>query len=301
MITKLHQLALARAGKAYSVRELCRLFKVNRAWYYARQKRFAQQQSAENELRTFVEKLLKDYAGYGVRRVTKALQKAGFAIGQHKVRRLLKQWGLAWQPLRKRKPQTTVRDPQAVSAENKLAPAKKQGQLAEPNRGWVGDVVYVSTRQESGYLATLLDVYSRKVVGWAVSSYNDTALTLKALQMAIANREPTAGLIHHSDHGSNYTSGQYRAQLAKIGAVVSHSRPGRPQENGIAESFNKTVSYEKLYLEDYQNLSAVEVGLEDWMSRIYNGGRLHSSLGYQSPEEFEQQRQAHKALACGMV
>lgn len=109
--------------------------------------------------------------------------------------------GTSGQPLRKRKPQTTVRDPQVVGAENKLAPAKKQGQMVEPNRGWVGDVVYVSTRKESGYLATLLDVYSRKVVGWAVSSYNDTALTLKALQMAIAQCQSTAGLIHHSDHG----------------------------------------------------------------------------------------------------
>jgi len=301
MIRKLHQFAQAEAGKAYSVRELCRLFKVNRAWYYERQKGLAQPKTAENELKTFVEQLLKDYAGYGVRRVTKALCKAGYVIGQHRVRRLLKKWGLAWQPLRKKKPQTTVPDPQAVGAENKLAPAKKQGQLGEPNRGWVGDVVYVSTRKESGYLATLLDVYSRKVVGWALSPINDTALTLKALQMAITQREPEAGLIHHTDHGSNYTSGAYRAQLAQIGAVVSHSRPGRPQENGIAESFNKTVSYEKLYLEEYQNLSEVEAGLTDWLARIYNGGRLHSSLGYHSPVEFEQNWLAHKALSSGLV
>ena len=300
MIAKLYQLSQKEA-LGYSLRGLCQLFKVNRAWYYARQKLAQKSSEQETELKTFVEKLLKDYAGYGVRRVTKALQKAGFAIGQHKVRRLLKQWGLAWQPLRKRKPQTTVRDPQAAHADNKLAPAKKQGQLMEPNQGWVGGVVYVSTRKESGYLATLLDVYSRKVVGWAVSRYNDTALTLKALQMAIAQCQPTPGLIDHPDHGSNYTSGQYRDQLAQIGAVVSHSRPGRPQENGIAESFNKTVSYEKLYLEEYQNLNEVEVGLEDWLGRIYNGGRLHSSLGYLSPLEFEQNWLAQKALASGLV
>jgi transposase InsO family protein len=300
MIAKLYQLSQKEA-LGYSVRRLCQLFKVNRAWYYARQKLVQNNSKQENEFKTFVEKLLKDYVGYGVRRVTKALQKAGYAIGPKKVRRLLKEWGLAWQPLRKRKPQTTVRDPQAVGADNKLALAKKQGQLAEPNRGWVGDVVYISTRKESGYLATLLDVYSRKVVGWALSPINDTALTLKALQMAIVQRQPTKGLIHHSDHGSNYTSGLYRAELAEIGAVVSHSRPGRPQENGIAESFNKTVSYEKLYLEDYQNLAEVEAGFTDWMSRIYNGGRLHSSLGYQSPVEFEQNWLAQKALASGLA
>ncbi len=140
---------------------------------------------------------------------------------------------------------------------------------------------------------------SRRRLQW--NKLNDTALTLKALQMAIAQRQPGAGVIHHSDHGSNYTSGQYRAQLAQIGAVVSHSRPGRPQENGIAESFNKTVSYEKLYLEEYQNLAEVETGLKDWMSRIYNGGRLHSSLGYQSPVEFEQNWLAQKAQPSGLV
>lgn len=302
MISQLHQLGLKQAeGRGYSLRELCRLFKVNRAWYYARQKLVEQRQAVENELKAFVEKLLKEYAGYGVRRVTKALQKAGWAIGQHKVRRLLKKWGLAWQPLRKRKPQTTVRDPEAVGAENKLAPAKKQGKLVEPNRGWVGDVVYVSTRKETGYLATLLDAYSRKVVGWAVSAINDTALTLKALEQAISSRQPHPGLIHHSDHGSNYTSNQYRGRLAQIGAVVSHSQPGRPQENGIAESFNKTVSYEKLYLEEYQNLAEVEVGLEDWLGRIYNGGRLHSSLSCQSPVEFEQNWLAQKAQPSGLV
>jgi putative transposase len=302
MISKLYQLGQQTpALKGYSLRQLCQLFKVNRAWYYARQTLIKQRQAVENKLKAFVEQLLKDFAGYGVRRVTKALQKAGWVIGQHKVRRLLKKWGLSWQPLRKKKPQTTVRDPQAVGADNKLLPATKQGLIDQPNRGWVGDVVYVSTRKESGYLATLLDAYSRRVVGWAISRYNDTALTLKALQMAIVQRQPAPGLIHHTDHGSNYTSDQYRATLAQIGAVVSHSRVGRPQENGIAESFNKTVSYEKLYLEDYENLSQLESGLGDWLPRVYNGGRLHSSLDYQSPVEYEQRWLAHKVSASGLV
>jgi len=203
--------------------------------------------------------------------------------------------------LRKKKPVTTRRDPQAPGAENLLAPAKKQGQLAEPNRAWVGDVVYLSTKQQSGYLATLLDGYSRRVVGWALSQFNDTSLTLKALEQAIAQRQPGPGLIHHSDHGSNYTSGIYRQRLAEIGAVVSHSRPGRPQENGIAESFNKTVSYERLYLEEYKTLAEVEADLADWLERIYNNGRLHSSLGYLSPIKFEQNWLAHKPSDSGLV
>jgi putative transposase len=203
--------------------------------------------------------------------------------------------------LKKRKPLTTQPDKNAVGAENKLAPAKKQGEILEPNRAWVGDVVYVATKQENGFLTTLLDGYTRRVVGWAISRYNDTALTLKALDQAIAARQPGSGLIHHSDQGSNYTCGEYRGRLAQIGAVVSHSRRGRPQENGMAESFNKTVSYEKLYLEEFQNLAEVETSLADWMERIYNGGRLHSSLGYQSPVEFEQNWALQRQALSGLV
>lgn len=300
MISKLYQLSQKHQW-GYSKRGLCQLFKVNRAWYYERPKLKAKGEEVEAKLKAFVEKLLGEFAGYGVRRVTKALQKAGWVIGFKKVRRLLRKWGLAWQPLRKRKPQTSVRDPKAPTAENLLAVAKKQGQIHQPNQAWVGDVVYVATKKEVGYLASLLDVWSRRVVGWAISPVNDTALTLKALEMAITNRKPLRGLIHHTDHGSNYTSHAYRDQLAHIGAKVSHSRPGRPQENGIAESFNKTVSYEKLYLEEYTNLAEVELGLADWFSRIYNGGRLHSSLGYQSPVEFEHTWLAHKAQPSGLV
>lgn len=133
-------------------------------------------------------------------------------------------------------------------------------------------------------------------MGWAVSAINDTALTIKALNRAIAERQPQAGLIHHTDHGSNYTSGEYQARLCEIGARISHSRPGRPQENGMAESFNKTVSYEKLFLEEYENLAEVEASLEEWLCEKYNARRLHSSLGYLPPVEFEASLKSHSLL-----
>lgn len=147
----------------------------------------------------------------------------------------------------------------------------------------------------------MLDGYSRRVVGWAISRYNDTALTLKVLDKAISARQPGAGLIHYTEHGSNYTSGEYRGRLAQIGAVVSHSRPGRPQENGMAESKGKTVSYEKLYLEDFQNLAEVEASLADWLERIYNDSRLHSALDYQSPAEFERNWTLQRQALSGLV
>jgi putative transposase len=271
--------------RRYSVRELCKLFSVNRAWYYERQKLRAEREREEFELKKVVEELLLEFAGYGYRRVTKALQRAGWRINHKKVLRLLRKWGLLCRPFRKKKLATTLSDPAAPYAENLL---KKGGtELDELDRVWVGDVVMVVTKKERGYLASLLDRHSRRCVGWAVSAVNDTALTLGALNRAIADRQPAEGLIHHSDHGSNYTSHLYQQRLGEIGARTSHSRPGRPQENGMAESFNKTISYEKLFLEEYVTLAEAETGIADWIERIYNERRLHSGIGYLPPVEFE--------------
>jgi putative transposase len=271
--------------RCYSVRELCKLFGVNRAWYYERQKLRAEREREELELKKVVEELLLEFAGYGYRRVTKALQRAGWRINHKKVLRLLRKWGLLCRPFRKKKLATTINDPTAPYAENLLK--KGSIELDELDRVWVGDVVMVVTKKERGYLASLLDRHSRRCVGWAVSTINDTALTLGALNRAIADRQPATGLIHHSDHGSNYTSHLYQERLREIGARTSHSRPGRPQENGMAESFNKTISYEKLFLEEYVNLAEAEAGIADWIERIYNGRRLHSGIGYLPPVEFE--------------
>jgi putative transposase len=186
---------------------------------------------------------------------------------------------------------TTINDPAAPYAQNLL---KKSGsELDELDKVWVGDVGMVVTKhkKERGFLASLLDRDSRRCVGWAVSPINDTVLTLGALNRAIAERQPAAGLIHHSDHGSNYTSHLYQERLREIGARISHSRPGRPQENSLAESFNKTISYEKLFLEEYANLAEAEAGIGDWITRIYNERRLHSGIGYLPPVEFEERSQ----------
>jgi putative transposase len=269
------------------VRELCELFGVNRAWYYERQKLRAEREREEIELKKVVETLLLEFAGYGYRRGTLALQRAGWRITHKKVLRLLRKWGLLCRPFRKNKKKlaTTVNDPAAPYAENLL---KGGGvELDKLDRVWVGDVVMVVTKKERGYLASLLDRHSRRCVVRAVSAVNDTALTLAALNKAIADRQPTAGLIHHTDHGSNYTSHLYQERLREIEARTSHSRPGRPQENGMAESFNKTISYEKLFLEEYATLAEAEAGIADWIERIYNGRRLHSGIGYLPPVEFE--------------
>jgi len=286
MITKLHQNSLAQGNK-WSIRQLCQLFEVNRAWYYQRLKELTAKKQAAAQLRSEVEKIVLEFPGYGYRRVAVALQKKGIKISWGRVLKLLRSWGLLCRGVGKKKVQTTQSDPKAEHAANLLQKAKQAGEVTEPNRAWVGDVMYVATRREQGYLATLLDAYSRLCIGWAFSQTNDTALTLKALNRALASRQIEPGLIHHTDRGSNYTSGEYQARLTEVGAKISHSRPGRPQENGIAESFNKTMSYEKLFLEEYDTLAEVEKELGDWLEGLYNTRRLHSSLGYESPIDFE--------------
>lgn len=286
MIDRLLQLSQeGQTDSRYSVRQLCCLFEVNRAWYYERRKGHSQREQAEVELKAAVEKILLEFNGYGYRRVTRALQRAGWSINHKKVLRLLRKWDWLCRPPRKKKIATSQAGPQGPEAENLLK--KHKDELKGLNRAWVGDVMLVVTKKETGYLASLLDHHSRRCVGWAVSLVNDTALTLTALNRAIANRQPGPGLIHHSDHGANYTSKQYQARLQEIGAIISHSRPGRPQENGMAESFNKTISYEKLFLEEYQTLAEAEAAIEQWVEQLYNARRLHSGLGYLPPLEFE--------------
>ena len=137
-------------------------------------------------------------------------------------------------------------------------------------------------------MATLLDVFSRRVVGWQLSRNCDAELVLSALQKALEKRQPAAGLIHHTDRGSQYTSSDYQAELAKAEAKVSLAGKGKPWENGMAESFNGTLKQEEVWLQEYETYEEVEQNLKDWLEEIYDKARLHSSLGYVPPVEYEQ-------------
>lgn len=287
-------------GWGYSIRRLCRLLGVNRAWYYERQQVAERRVHAEHALRAMVEPIIQAFPRYGYRRVTKALQHTGHQVNHKRVLRLLRQWNLLCRPLRKRHSATTQADPTAAHAANLLR--TEQPAISGPNQVWMGDVLEVQTRTERGYIATLIDGYSRRCVGWAVGKDNDTGLTLTALNQALQQRQPAPGLIHHTDRGSNYTSAAYQQRLQAVQARVSHSRPGRPQENGMAESFNKTIRYDHLYLEEYTSLDQVAIGFGEWVHQRYNACRLHSALGYLAPDAFEQQwRTRQRAAGSGLV
>ena len=162
-----------------------------------------------------------------------------------------------------------------------------QTTLSAPNQAWVADITYVRLPTSFVYLACVLDAYSRRCVGWQLSRQIDTQLTLDALEMALTQRQPPPGLIHHSDRGVQYASLAYVARLEQAGARVSMSAKGNPYDNAKAESFFKTLKREEVYLQEYRTFAEAETNLDHFIEAVYNQKRLHSSLGYLPPVEFE--------------
>ena len=155
------------------------------------------------------------------------------------------------------------------------------------NQLWVSDITYIRLQGEFIYLAVVLDVFSRRVIGWELSRRIDTQLVVNALKMALKSREVKSGLIHHSDRGVQYASKEYTELLKQYEITISMSRKGNPYDNAFAESFMKTLKYEEVYLSDYQNLTDARRCVERFLNQIYNQERLHSRIGYVPPEEFE--------------
>jgi putative transposase len=154
---------------------------------------------------------------------------------------------------------------------------------------WVADITYIRLKAEFVYLAVILDGFSRKVVGWALDRTLASRLAITALEQAIAKRQPRPGLVHHSDRGVQYASEEYIAMLDKQGMIPSMSRPANPYDNASCESFIKTLKREEIYANQYDDLEHLRANIEDFIEQYYNRQRLHSALGYRSPEEFEQQ------------
>lgn len=268
--------------KKWSIRKLCQLLGVNRAWFYQQPKRAEEKGREYRQLVEAIEKIVLEFAGYGYRRVTKALHRLGYKINHKKVLKLMRTEGLLCRPRRRFKRTTDSNHPHPVYA-NPL----KGKELSEPDQAWVADITYVALPKSFVYLAALVDAYSRKCVGWKISKRIDTELALGALEMAFSNREIKPGLIHHSDRGVQYCSTAYVEKLKSKGIEISMSRKATPYDNAKAESFFKTVKVEEVYLKDYQTVEEAEAHIGDFIEKVYNLKRLHSSLGYLSPVEFE--------------
>ena len=220
---------------------------------------------------------------YGSRRLRAALQADGVSIGRYKVRRLMREHQLRarW----KRKFVHTTDSNHALPvAENLL---NRQFSPAAANRAWVSDITYIRTRTGWLYLAVVLDLYARKVVGWAAAPHMRAELVCAALQLAIAQRRPPAGLLVHSDRGSQYASADYQALLQRHGLQCSMSRKGNCWDNAVMERFFLNLKMERVWQRDYANGGEASRDISDYILGFYNSKRLHSTLGYRSPNAYE--------------
>ena len=263
-----------------SIRQLGALFGVSRSGYYDQPD--GADHSSAVELRAAIEELVLAFPGYGYRRVTKQLQRDGWTVNHKRVLRVMRDESLLCQ-LKRRFVVTTDARHAGRRYPNLIATLVPQ----RPDQIWQADITYIRLPTSFVYLACVLDGYSRRCVGWALSRTIDTQLALAALEMALARRQPAPGLIHHSDQGVQYASAAYVARLEQAGVQSSMAGSGNPYENAKAESFFKTLKTEEVYLKEYRTYQEAHDHLQHFIEQVYNRKRLHSSLGYRPPVEFE--------------
>jgi len=264
------------------IEPLCRLAAVSRAGYY----RFLHQRhpgEEDMEVRNAIHEIVVEHRRrYGYRRVAIELRDRGMAVNHKRVLRLMREDNLLGvQPTA-----FAVTTDSDHDHEVYLNLARRM-KLTAINQLWVADITYIRLASEFVYLAVVLDVFSRKVVGWALDRTLTTRLPLLALERAIALRQPAPGLVHHSDRGVQYASQQYTGLLQIHGILPSMSRPANPYDNAFCESFIKTLKREQIWANKYRYIDELNAHLEEFIDRYYNRLRLHSALGYKTPEQFE--------------
>jgi putative transposase len=273
------ELSLARA---------CAVLAVNRGSYYRGPGPLAPDREHRAEavrLRERIEAIVLEFPGYGYRRVTAQLQREGWAVNHKRVLKIMRAESLLCE-LQRRWVKTTDSEHGLRTYPNLLA-QRGWRQLTGINQAWAADLTYIRLREGFCYLAALLDAFSRRVVGWHLAERLDASLTVTALERALASRCPPPGLIHHSDQGVQYACRDYVTVLEGAEARISMAAKGTPRENAQAESFFRTLKYEEVYLQEYETVLDVEPSVGRFIETVYNEKRLHSSLGYRPPSEFE--------------
>jgi putative transposase len=269
-------------GEAETVKALCAMTGLSRATYYRRRMPLVGI-PVQMEIRDEIQRIALEFPCYGYRRITAEMRRRNWDVNHKHVLRLMREDNLLCLRRKAFVPITTDSRHNWRAYPN-LARTK---QVTAINQLWVADITYVRLRTEFAYLAVILDAYSRRVVGWALGRGLDAELSLSALRMALRERKPAAGLVHHSDRGVQYACGAYTDLLKQHGITISMSRTGNPYDNAIAESFIKTLKYEEVYRNEYRDVLDAFAGIGEFIQRVYNQHRLHSALGYLPPAEFE--------------
>ena len=272
----------------HPITALCRALEVSASGYYDWQDR-----SSTPSPRSLQEALLRTEIArihhqsrqtYGAPRVQRQLRTQGRRHGRNRIARLMRQEGLCGRQQKRYRVRTTDSKHDQPIAPNRLAQLPT---ASRPNEIWLADITYVSTAQGWVYVAAILDLYSRRIVGWAVSQQINTALVLMALNMALCHRQPPAGLVFHSDRGVQYASLEYRQRLASAQMIASMSRKANCYDNATMEAFWSTLKLELIYRRDFQDARQVRGALFDYIEVFYNRQRLHSALDYRTPVQFE--------------
>lgn len=270
----------------FPVAELCRVLQVSRSGYYAwLERKPSRRQLQDQALLPFIqEAFAQGRQTYGSPRVTQELKRQNHRCGRHRVARLMRQASLRAVQKPAFRPRTTESNHKLPIAPNRLQEVPPP---AAPNQIWVSDITYIATLQGWLYLAVVMDLWSRKIVGWALANHLKTSLPKEALSRALIERRPPTGLVHHSDRGVQYASRDYQSLLQCWQIRPSMSAQGHCYDNAAMESFFSTLKRDLLHRETWPTHAQVKRALFDYLESFYNPKRLHGALGYQSPVEFE--------------
>lgn len=276
---------IGRYQAQFPVRSLCRVLGVSTSGYYAWRNRPLNSRVQSNQVLLQQIRVIhvQSRCTYGAVKTWKALVQQGVMCGKNRVANLRRQHGI--EAKRRKRFKITMQSRQPHWAAPNLL--DRVFQAARPNRKWVGDVTFVGTRSGWLYLAIMLDLYSRKIVGWAMSEHNNTDLVQQALYMAVKRRKPRKGLMHHSDQGATYTAAAYQQLLTKYCMQSSMSRAGNCFDNAVAESFFSTLKNELTHGASFQTRQQAKTAIFEYIEVFYNRQRLHQSIDYQSPTDFE--------------
>ena len=266
------------ADRGLTIERMVRLAQVSRASYYRFEESARSGSDSDMELRDAIQRIALEWPSYGRRRITQELRRRSWTVNPKRVHRLMREDNLLC--VRKRKFVVTTDSNHGKKIYPNLA---RKMMLTDVDQLWVADITYIRLREEFVFLAVILDAYSRRVIGWALDRTIEDDLTLRALRMALAQRVIEPGLVHHSDRGSQYASGDYTDLLKENSIEISMSRKGNPWDNAACESFMKTLKYEEVHRNEYRDLNEARSTIRVFLEKVYNQKRLHSAIGYVPP------------------